>query len=132
MKLPVKIYSENERLMVDASIYGPDQKVLCQVIRNDWEINPNTSFDRNYSVNSFEIVDNNLDPIFQILVQEGNKIFIGGYFFSKSGQKIYYSPDGVSDVKPVPQRLFLYPSKTNFGAHDNLAAFSKSFADERK
>ena len=79
LNIPIKIYDENNRLLIDATIYDKDDNVVCQIIRNDWEINPKDFYQRNYSVNALEIVDSNIQPILQIHLKDNNKIFFGGY-----------------------------------------------------
>ena len=134
INLPVKLYEENNRLMVDAELYNEKQELVCSIVRSEWQFNPDGRYDRNYNNNAFEIVDGNLMPMLQIYLKESNKIYIGGFFRTDKGGSIGLTPKGtllnplklVGQVKE-PLRLFKYPSRENPGKLEvgNLPNFDR-------
>ena len=113
-----KVYIDGQNFYLDAVIKGENGEVLCQIVRNNWETSLSKEYDRNYSVNAFELVDAQLFPIFQIVLVDDNKFFVGGKFLTTSGKYWYSTPKSFSDIKPEAIRIFRYPSSEHFGEYD--------------
>lgn len=141
--LPIKIYEENNRLLVDIEVYNSERTLVCSVVGNEWRFNPDGKYDRNYGVNAFEVVDGDLVPIVQVYLQDKNKIFLGGYveqggyFVSFTPGETKYSIDK-NDIMENIVRLFKYPSSKHLGVFEdkeNLPDFSsvdKYIAEQEK
>ena len=124
LSIPIKVYSENNRLLFDIDIYDNKGRNICSVVRNEWKVYPNGVYDKNSNSNAFEIVDAEQFPIFQIQFKEDNKVEIGGYTISPNGYYNIYNSDRVeggidkAKAKTVIERLFKYPSSTNQGVRE--------------
>jgi len=135
INLPVKLYEENNRLMVDAELYNEKQVLVCSIVRSEWQFNPDGEYDRNYSNNAFEVVDGNLIPVLQIYLKEPNKIYVGGFLRTDKGATVGLTPNKIL-INPIEKdlelkRLFRYPSRENPGKLEveNLPSFDR-FDDE--
>ena len=120
---PIKIYEENNRILIDTTIYNEKNQTICQIVGNEWQFNPNSKYDRNYSINAFEIINEKGIPVLQLYLSD-NEIFIGGYFYADNGSKLilttehltYITPDQQSfNENEMPKRLFEYPSSDHLG-----------------
>jgi hypothetical protein len=120
VKIPVRLYEEDGRLFVDTAIYNREGIVIAQIVRNEWEVYPTRKYDRNHSINAFEIVDEDRVPVFQIYLQSGNKIYFGGHFYNSAGKVYYYTLEGITDIKPSIKTLFKYPSSKHRGEFEKL------------
>jgi hypothetical protein len=120
ISFPVKLYIEGNRVLFDVAIYDETGTLQCSVVRNEWQVNPNGDYDRNYNLNSFEIVDSDKIPVFQIQLEESNKILIGGYIIRK-GQYDIYTPSGIvigtdkQEAEDKKHLIFSYPSSASLG-----------------
>jgi len=133
-KFPVKIYEENNRLMVDAEIYDDKEDLLCSIVRNEWTYNPNNRYDRNHNLNAFEIIDAEQIPVLQIYLEEPNKIYLGGYVRTPRNKHHYFTLEVtlLSADKPDEsiKRLFKYPSSEHLNKMENVTLNSFKEYDE--
>lgn len=130
----------NGKLLVSAKIVGSDESLVAEIIDNDWKVNPNKSFDKNYNDNTLEVLDNSGNIVLQVALLEG-LAHIAGQFKCAQGKiaRIGYSmnvkgvgDDGWVDYKsyfdwrsttnqnfPKLPRLFKYPTPKHFGEKDD-------------
>ena len=119
---------KDDSILVSADFRSFDGKIVAQIISNEWHINPNNYFDRNYDENGLEIIDQDGITKFQIDYTDLYNIRIGGSFISNgsvcaflpSGQSIFLGIKDKSKEELIGlgnkiETLFLYPSKNNFG-----------------
>jgi hypothetical protein len=124
----VTITLKNESILISADFRSLDGKIVAQITDNEWQINPNNYFDRNYDENGLEIIDQDGITKFQIDYTDLYNIRIGGSFISNgslyaffpSGQSLFLGLKGRSKEELIRitdsiKTLFLYPSKNNFG-----------------
>ncbi len=66
---PVKIKYTNGKLLISTKIFDRDQKIVCEIQDNEWTINPNNFYKRNYIDEAIEIIDQYdnvvLSPVFR-------------------------------------------------------------------
>jgi hypothetical protein len=139
---PIKIYEENNRILIDTTVYDEKNQTVCQIVANEWQFNPNGEYDRNYSINAFEIINGKGIPILQLYLSD-NQIFIGGYFYAENGDKLILTPEQLIYITPdrqgldennLPKRLFQYPSSDHLGQliKDNLPRPNPIDRDQEK
>jgi hypothetical protein len=96
------------KVNITLQIRDKNGNLIGDIINNHWRIySPQFILDRNFNSNSLEIKDLKGDITFQVRL-EGNKVYLAGYFYPKSGngQKLFIQP-WVEDI------MFLYPSIEN-------------------
>lgn len=119
---PIKIEVEKGKLFISAWITDKEGRMVAQLIDNEWRINPNNFYDRNFSNNAFEVIDNNKMPILQVVVKSGNEIDIGGIFYYPGGKiaitskAFIVNPLDDNALKKEMRTIFKYPSNKFLGA----------------
>lgn len=64
------ILVENGQLMVSTVIRDKGGRVVAEITKNEWKVNPQNSWDRNYSSEALEVKDPSGDIVLQIKVVE--------------------------------------------------------------
>lgn len=128
--------TEEGQIKLSMMIRDRTGKIVAEIDKNEWKVNPNNSFDRNYSKNALEVKDSYGDIILQVRllkdrVQLQAKFYgrIGGYPNIKNchGVEIgidkskenhpgvihFLGPDAPSRLKFEP--IFKYPSDHHLG-----------------
>jgi hypothetical protein len=123
-----KLEAEKGQLKITLLIRDRTGKAVAEIIRNEWKVNPNSSFDRNYTKNALEIKDLSGEIILQIRLIE-DRIQLQGKFYRPDGSGVeigkldtdknhpggihFLGPDTPSTLKIEP--IFLYPSNQRLG-----------------
>jgi hypothetical protein len=114
-------YTKSNRLYVKAlTIFGDAQQMVQ--LNNEWPAKIPPGWDRNFSSNQFEIVDENMLPVFQIRYDSPDTVEIRGIFVAPNGAEtvvfdgIETAPAG-QPIKKFPPRKawFKYPSNNHLG-----------------
>ena len=117
---PITISSVSGQLKITAWINDEKGNMIAHIVDNNWEINPDNYFDRNFSNCSVEVVNKDLVPVLQVEVKNGNYVYIGGLFYYPGG-KILATPKGLfmnpseEMINEATSTLFLYPSDKYLG-----------------
>jgi len=102
---PFSIFLENGNLYAEAKVYNGPGLPAVEVKKNDFVLRP-MNWDRNFTDNALEIVNEKLQPVLQMIYKRKGLIHIQGIFSSPQGGAIYEAPE-------LPQalpRIFKYPS----------------------
>jgi hypothetical protein len=122
----ITILIEDDQLKV-SSIIRNKNGIIAELIKNEWKINPNNSFDRNYSQNALEVKDNTGDIVFQVK-HVGDRIQFQGKFYDVNGNAVGIGKDrsgrgGVITFRPELELriepIFKYPSDLHLGELNN-------------
>jgi hypothetical protein len=117
----------NDALLVSTVIRDPAGNIVAELRDNEWSINRNAAFDRNYTKNVLECRDNQGRVTLQV-VHFGNTIHVGGTFRCRNGWTTTLGPIGAGgalmDIRPpgetdrpeyqIPE-ICKYPSRLHFG-----------------
>ena len=102
---PFSIHLDNGNLYAEARIYnGPDLPAV-EVNKGDFIVRP-MDWDRNFSDNALEIVNERMQPVLQIIYKRNGLIQIQGIFRGRNGATIFEAPE-LPEALP---RIFKYPS----------------------
>lgn len=128
--LTIKISSEG--LSVSALFRGLDGKIIAEINNNEWEINPNNYYKRNYDKKGIEVIDNYGVPVMQLDFIGKDSIFFGGAYRTESRLYILgdngvtsYNADKMPSIDQYLKlgdnikKIFKYPSDKNFGVREN-------------
>lgn len=77
---PLLIEIINDSIFLSTKVYSFDEKIVAEVIRNKWIVNPNTYFKLLKNESALEVIDNYDVPIIQIKFIDINTIYFGGVF----------------------------------------------------
>lgn len=117
---PIQIRYIAGKLSISAWINDAKGNMVAHIVDNNWEVNPDNFFDRNFSNYAVEVVDKNLVPMLQVEIKSGNYVYIGGLFYYDSG-KILVTPKGYfinpseKMIEEGVEPLFVYPSDKHLG-----------------
>ena len=123
-KAYIKLSRKQGRLMLSTKLIGRDGTV-AEIEDNEWKINPNQAFDRNYNNSSLEVKDKHGDVVLQIQLLK-DRIRFQGKFYDVNGNCFFIGGNkGCSGViKNIPpnqtitdniEPIFRYPSNLHFG-----------------
>jgi hypothetical protein len=114
-------------IAVSTKIRDGTGKMVAEIERNEWKLRPSLLWDRNYTSNSLEILDETGDVVLQIVVLS-DRIQIQGIWHDKTGQwlEMVKERDGrghfVGSIRKGPESepvkispIFVYPSDRHFG-----------------
>ena len=120
------LYAANGRMYVNTTVYGGPNLKPIQIKGTSFVVLP-PLWDQNHDDNSFEVVNENHDPIFQMTYESQFHIVIYGIFPTPKGILWWYYPSGfiinpnqfqVFHLDPI----FKYPSSKYLGVRvtDNI------------
>lgn len=119
--------SKDGNLLVSCTVRDLDGKIVANMINNEWEINPNNFFKRNYDENGLEVIDQDGITKLQIDFIDDSILKIGGVIID-SHEVHFISDETVisTDLRLIKKdeiikgsdsnpNMFIYPSDKNFG-----------------
>jgi len=126
---------ESGRLMVSATLRDADGNLVAELVRNEWRLNENNIFDRNYSSNLLEVRDQSGRVVLQV-VDLGQVIHFAGIFHCRNGWSYALLPASGSgaymEIRPpselvegVIEPICLYPSQEHLGDCPGLERISR-------
>lgn len=110
---PVTIYYTSGELYADVTVYGGSALPPVEIKKNQFVVRP-PNWDRNSSENAFEVVNENMQPVFQMIYTTPSHIVINGIFPFPGG--LILASDAGMMINPTPpagfslKRIFRYPS----------------------
>ncbi len=123
---------ENRDGQVEVSTKVKDREgtLIAELVRNEWSINKNTAYDRNYSTDALEVRDSTGDIVLQVRAA-GDRIQLQGKFYGRNDKGVgigkMIGPDGkvggcieITGPERPEMRLhiepiFKYPSSQHLG-----------------
>lgn len=100
--------------------------VVAELVDNEWKVNPQRSFDRNYLHDALEVRDASGDVVLQVRVR-GRRVHLQAKLFTPSGEQIaliegpkgtganlFRSPQGEVITERISP-MFKYPSERHLG-----------------
>jgi hypothetical protein len=75
--MPVSIKLLNGKILLNSKFYNLDDEIVGEIIDNNWAVNSNSLFMRNYDDNAIEVIDN-YDVVVMQVRMEANSIIING------------------------------------------------------
>lgn len=122
----VSLRIEKKKLYVSSTIRSKNGDIIAELKDNEWQLNKNSYFDRNYNDQILEVRDNSGVIVLQI-ANLGNIIHFAGIFNCKNGKTYSLVPTGqsgaVMEIRPKGTELDIkinpiceYPSNLHFGS----------------
>jgi hypothetical protein len=125
----LEIWLEDGKLKVSTQIRDKVGRLVAELRANEWTVKPERVWDRNYSDDALEVVDETGDVVLQVRLVE-DRVQFAGKFYSRDGRGVgigrMTTPLGTGGVfeitgpeHPVLQLhiepLFNYPSRMHLG-----------------
>ncbi len=122
---PIKIKLINRKLSISAEIKSWDGKIISEIKDNEWVINPNNYFKRNYDDTGLEIIDQYNCPVLQLEMVNQNTIRLTGVFYTNnqlfiiSRTKTIVIGVSIKNISAIIktinlEEIFVYPSEEHF------------------
>ena len=124
------VTKDNGRIKVSTVIYDSKGDLVAELVNNEWSVNNNTLFDRNFSENELEVKDSTGDIILQVRAIE-DRIQLQAKFYGPNGQGVAFgkgfdekgNPGGIMEIigpkhpelKLKIHPIFKYPSELHIG-----------------
>jgi len=122
--------STRGQLLVTCVIRDELGNIVAKIVDNEWQVNQNNIFDRNFSDNAFEVVSQAGDVVFQMRAVK-NRLQVQLNLYNKNGDLLYVGTvkrpgsradqgvvlKGKNALRPLPKigPIFRYPSSLHFG-----------------
>ncbi len=126
----LNVQIEDGQLKISTIVRNREGIIVAELKNNEWMINENQYYDRNYTKDALEVIDSSGDVVLQIRLKE-DRVQLQGKFYDKDGNgfviaenpKQNGSKGGIigftnekggkltPDIKPI----FQYPSELHFG-----------------
>jgi len=124
----LRITKENGQITVSATIRDAHGDVIARIQKNEWSVNPNRSLDRNYTSDTFEVVDMKGEVVLQVRALP-DRIQIAAKMYGSQGRGIgvgkSMNPQKLGGVIELAEHgeplhliippLFRYPSAAHMG-----------------
>jgi len=116
IRIPVKLYLDENGVLIDAKVYGKKEHDVIAVIKKNKCKDLPPEYDLNFSVNAFEIIGANGKPLLQVQIKSGNEIHVGGCFY-QGRNKISITPERINFYvnECEGKKIFKYPSSKYLG-----------------
>ena len=126
---PMWVKLTENNIFISMKAKSLDGKIIATIEDNEWKVNPNNFFDRNYDDTALEVIDAYGNLVLRVEMIDQNTIGLRGIFIANDTMIIVdkngYMAKGMdeiqqSDIDEAIQeyeidRLFLYPSDEHFG-----------------
>ncbi|MGO8667648.1 MAG: hypothetical protein ACLQUW_05730 [Desulfobaccales bacterium] len=111
---PITAYVEGDKLFADVTIYGGSGKPPIEIAHNEFVVRP-PLWDKNSNKDALEVVDENNNPVFQIIYRSQSQVIINGIFPYPGGRVVLSGEEGMLINPPLSakislKRIFKYPS----------------------
>jgi hypothetical protein len=118
-----KLCLNNGKITASANLFNCNSKLMAELNENEWKIEPNSTWDRNYSRSALEIIDDKGEVAFQIQILS-DTVHYQVKYYQASGKvlAIYENGNGMAmylgnadyncvHIKPI----FKYPGSLHLG-----------------
>ena len=110
------------RLLVSVSLRDSMGSIVARISESEWQVNPNMAFDRNYTADAFEVVDQRGEVLLQLRLRH-DRIQLQARFFDAHGHEAILGGGMIKGFSPPEERnsavsirpMFKYPSALHLG-----------------
>lgn len=121
----ISLTMNNGLMYLSAQIRDCSGHIVAEIKNNEWVINTNSAYDRNYSKNALEVKDNNGEVVLQVRYFP-NKVQFLAKLYNSEGRGMAILEGGTVSWSSPPRILkgridpiFKYPSSLHFGESVN-------------
>ena len=93
LNVPFSIRSDSNGLLISAIVHSLDGKVIAKIYDNEWVLNQNNYFRKNFDSSALEVIDEYDIPVLQIEYLDESTIKIGGIFYTEEKETLEIYPD---------------------------------------
>lgn len=124
---PLFITFQPEGISIDAEFFNLKGELQAKISQNEWMVNPNNTWKRNYNKNSLEILNDRLKSVLRVSYLNQNTLDIGGVLFLGKAYFVIYGENSGASLRWYPneqiiehaytrmENMFIYPSDLHLG-----------------
>ncbi|MCK5477020.1 MAG: hypothetical protein KAI55_03795 [Candidatus Aenigmarchaeota archaeon] len=88
------IWIEDDKLKISSTIRDESEQIIAKLEANEWQVNPNKIFDRNFDNKGIEVIDDKGDVILQADIKGYDKLQDGSEAVVVKFRGVFTHPDG--------------------------------------
>lgn len=104
---PFSISRDKNGLLISAIVHSLDGKIIAKIQDNEWVLNPNNYFRKNFDRSALEVIDEYDIPVLQVEYLDESRIKIGGIFHLEEKEISEIYPDFPSTPKDINPRAVI-------------------------
>ena len=104
---PFSISRDKNGLLISAIVHSLDGKIIAKIQDNEWVLNPNNYFRKNFDRSALEVIDEYDIPVLQVEYVDESRIKIGGIFHLEEKETSEIYPDFPSTPKGINPRAVI-------------------------
>lgn len=139
LPLPIKVKVVNKEVFVSMKITSADGKIMGEIVNNEWELNTNNYFRRNFDSTGFEVIDQEGIIKVSIDIRRGAVIYVHGVMYwndayvvmpsvrhqgklplEESTRRIKADKKEIAKISKTIPNLFKYPADKYFGVRNEI------------
>ena len=116
----IKVWIEDGELKISTVIRDETGKIIAKLEANEWQVNPNLIFDRNFDTKAAEVINQKGEVVLQAEF-DGESVLFAGIFYREDGWRVALGYN-VIEIRPPGESLqisfppiFKYPSEIHPG-----------------
>jgi len=116
----IKVWIEDGELKISTVIRDEDGKIIAKLEANEWQVNPNLIFDRNFDTKAVEVINQKGEVVLQAEF-DGESVLFAGVFYREDGWRVALGYN-IIEMRPPGEPLqmsfppmFKYPSENHPG-----------------
>jgi hypothetical protein len=116
----IRVWIVNRELKISTVIRDESGKIIARIEANEWQVNPNLIFDRNFDETAVEVINEKGEVVLQAKY-DGESVLFAGIFYREDGSRVALGYN-VIEIRPPGEPLqtsfspiFKYPSSSHPG-----------------
>jgi len=91
LEIPLSLKIVDGKLLVSASVFDETGKFVCKIVDNEWIVNQNNYFERNYDDNGVEVIDQKGNVVLSADLIQPYTLELNGIFRSSTKEQIVFA-----------------------------------------
>lgn len=104
---PFSVSEDSNGLLISAVVRSLDGRIVAKIHNNEWVLNPNNYFRRNFDKSALEVIDEYDIPVLQIEYLTKNQMKLGGIFYLEEKEISELHPDFPTTPKDMNPRAVI-------------------------
>ena len=111
--VPVIVKLKGNKLFISTKIFDKEGKIICEIFENEWTVNKNNFYKRNYDSTAIEVIDQYDNVVLSAEVVNKNSIHVYGIFNAVGQAFIFAHGDVIETLEYFPQAIQIIEKREN-------------------
>lgn len=108
-------------VLINASVFDPDKKIMAEIEKNNVTVNPNNTFKREIKKHTLVVVDQSDQEVLNVDFVNPHAMIITGIFYLEGNEKLVVGKESISAKTPL---IDSFMSKSSLGCTETTPLFS--------